>query len=185
MLVVAETGADDIGRSGREGGVAEIVILVFGLGGPIRREHVFEAAADGVAVLAVAVGGEAHRHAGHRHADIIVVAPGVTALGVQQRRAPSVAEPAGYRTDLIVVVDGHQRTTGEQHAVIVAAAQPGILRFSANYPIGRELIVEAGLYAAEEAGVVAPQAVIAGKGAADMAADIETRPVIDHGRRGV
>src|SRR5882762_9540784 len=43
VLVVAETGADDIGRSGREGRIAEIVILVLGLGGPVRRKHVFEA----------------------------------------------------------------------------------------------------------------------------------------------
>src|SRR6185312_7172935 len=78
VLVVAETAAGDIGRACREGGVAEIVILVLGLGRPVRGEHVFEAAADGVAVLVAAVGGEGRRHAGHRHPEIVAVAPGVT-----------------------------------------------------------------------------------------------------------
>src|SRR6185295_17230614 len=51
VFVVAEAAAGDIGGSRREGGVAEIVVLVLGLGRPVRGEHVFEAAADGVAVL--------------------------------------------------------------------------------------------------------------------------------------
>src|SRR5688572_9676576 len=54
VLVVAKPGADHVGRAGRDGGLAEVVILVFGLGGPVRREHVFQAGADSVAVLAVA-----------------------------------------------------------------------------------------------------------------------------------
>ena len=67
VLVVAEAGADDRRAGPRgKGGVAEVVILVFGLGGPVRREHVFEAGADGIAVLVVAVGGEGRRRAGRR-----------------------------------------------------------------------------------------------------------------------
>src|SRR5690242_1912921 len=88
VLVVAEAAAGNVGRPRREGGVAEIVVLVFGLGRPVRGEHVFEAAADRVAVLAVAAGGEGRRHAGHRDPDIVAVAPGVTTLGVEQRRTP-------------------------------------------------------------------------------------------------
>src|SRR6266446_7463084 len=64
MLVVAEAGSNEHGRAaGQEGGAAEVVILVFNLGGPARREHVFEASADGVAVTMVAVGCESRRHA--------------------------------------------------------------------------------------------------------------------------
>src|SRR5712691_13528893 len=59
MLVVAEAGSNEDGRAAsHEGGAAEVVILVFNLRGPARREHVFEAGADGVAVTMVAVGGE-------------------------------------------------------------------------------------------------------------------------------
>src|SRR6266576_5604630 len=51
MLVVAEAGSNEDGRAaGEEGGAAEVVILIFNLGGPARREHVFEASADSVAV---------------------------------------------------------------------------------------------------------------------------------------
>src|SRR2546426_5361773 len=101
VFVVAEAAAGDVGRACREGGVAEIVILVLGLGRPVRGEHVFEATADGVAVLVAAVGGEARRHTSHRHPDIVAVAPSVTALGVEQRRTPGVAEPAGHRAELV------------------------------------------------------------------------------------
>src|SRR5512138_3198951 len=75
VFVVAEAAAGDIGRAGREGRVAEIVILVLGLGRPVRGKHVFEAAADGVAVAMAAVGGESRRHAGHRDAEIVAVTP--------------------------------------------------------------------------------------------------------------
>src|SRR5947209_5476717 len=101
VFVVAEAAAGDVGRACRKGGVAEIVILVLGLGRPVRGEHVFEAAADGVAVLVAAVGREARRHTSHRHPEIVAVAPSVTALGVEQRRTPGVAEPAGHRAELV------------------------------------------------------------------------------------
>src|SRR5258706_688580 len=38
MLVVAEAGANDLRRSCAVSGVAEVVVLVFGLCGPVRRE---------------------------------------------------------------------------------------------------------------------------------------------------
>src|SRR5438876_19111 len=44
VFVVAEAAAGDVGRACRKGGVAEIVILVLGLGRPVRGEHVFKAA---------------------------------------------------------------------------------------------------------------------------------------------
>src|SRR5258706_9727409 len=91
MLVVPEVGADDRGRSTGKRRCAEIVVLVFGLGGPVRGEHVFETGADSVAVLVGAIGGKRGRYAADGDADIVVVAPGVAALGVDQPRAPSVA----------------------------------------------------------------------------------------------
>src|SRR5882757_5347870 len=92
MLVVAEAGSNEDGRAaGYEGGAAEVVILVFNLGGPARREHVFEAGADSVAVTMVAVGGENQRRASSGgHVDVVAVLPGITALGVKQRRTPGV-----------------------------------------------------------------------------------------------
>src|SRR5215207_10396819 len=117
VLVVAETATGDIGRPRREGGVAEIVILVLGLGRPVRGEHVFETAADRIAVLVAAIGGEGRRHAGHRHPEIVAIPPGVTALGVEQRRTPGVAEPAGHRPEL-VGVRGHEGAARKQHAII-------------------------------------------------------------------
>ena len=59
------------------------------------------------------------------------------------------------------------------------------LSLGADHPVGRELVVEASLHAAEEAGIAALQGVVASEGAADMAADIEAGPVIDDRRRGI
>src|ERR1700726_4924376 len=58
VLVVTEAGADDRRRTTGESGAAEIVILVFGLGRPVRREHVFQTGADREAVLAASIGGQ-------------------------------------------------------------------------------------------------------------------------------
>src|SRR6201989_2416707 len=101
VLVIPEAGADDISRTAGEGVATKVVILVLDLGRPVRREHVFETGADGVAILVVAVRAECHRNAAAGRGNIRVVAPGVAALGVQQRRTPSVAKPAGDRTELI------------------------------------------------------------------------------------
>src|SRR5262245_17146397 len=102
MLVLPATDTSNIGRGRGEGGATEIIVLVLGLGGPVRREHVFEASADGVAVLVVAGGGEGLRHAGDVDAKATIT-PGVTALGVEQRRAPGVADAAGHRPELVGV----------------------------------------------------------------------------------
>src|SRR5260370_16694760 len=93
MLVVPEVGADDRGRSTGERRCAEIVVLVFGLGGPVRGEHVFETGADSVAVLVGAIGGKRSRYAAAGDADIVVVAPAIAALGVEQRPPPTLADP--------------------------------------------------------------------------------------------
>ena len=63
MLVVA-VAAESRERGRRhEGGLAEVVVLIFDLGGPTRREHVFEAGTDGVAIMVAAVERERLRHA--------------------------------------------------------------------------------------------------------------------------
>src|SRR6516165_11696507 len=55
VIVGAVAGAYDRRRAAGKGRIAEIVILVFGLGRPVRREHVFEAATDGPAALVISV----------------------------------------------------------------------------------------------------------------------------------
>src|SRR5450631_3103865 len=107
VLVVPEPAADDRGGSRGKGGAAEVVILVFGLGGPAGRKHVFETGADGVAVLASSIGGKGSRNAGRGDADIVIVAERKAALAVEQRRTPGVADPAGDRAE-VVIPRGHQ-----------------------------------------------------------------------------
>src|SRR5947209_7959650 len=102
MLVLPAANTDDIGWAGGKGRAAEIVVLVLGLGRPVRREHIFKASADGVAVLAVAGRGDGLRHAGDVDAET-AVAPRVTTLGIDQRRTPGVADAAGHRADLVGV----------------------------------------------------------------------------------
>src|SRR5215468_1775084 len=182
MVVLPAARADDIGRTGGEGGVAEIIVLVLGLGRPVRREHVFEARANGVTVFPVAGRGEGGGRPACADAEV-VVAPGVAALGIEQRRAPGVADAAGYRAEL-VGVGGYQRARRKQDTV-PGAGQPGILGLQTHYPIGRELVVEAALDTAKEACVVAPERIVAGKRSTNMTADIEAGPVIDHLRRGI
>src|SRR5262249_50781562 len=69
-------GGEAAGRHERGGcgepGIAEIVVLVLGLGRPVRREHVFDAGADGVAVAVVAIDDEADRRAAERHLLVVV-----------------------------------------------------------------------------------------------------------------
>src|SRR6186713_542815 len=182
MLVLPTPDAHDIDRAGGDRRAAKVVVLVLGLGRPARREHVFEAGADGVAVLAVAGGCKALRHAGDVDAEAAVT-PGVTALGVDQRRTPSVADAAGHGPEL-VGVGRHLRPQRERDTVVVGR-QPGILGLDTHHPVGRELVVEATLHAAHEAGIAGLEAAVTGEGAADMAADIETGPVVDQLRRRI
>src|SRR3954452_6612173 len=182
MLVLPAADADNVDRTGGDRRAAEVVILVLGLGRPVRREHVFEASANGIAVLAVAGGGEGLRDAGDIDAKT-AIAPGITALGVKQRRSPGVADATGHRAEL-VGIGGHLRAQRERSAAVVGR-QPGILGLDTHDPIGRELVVEAALNTAEEARVARLEAAVAGKGAADMAADVEAGPVVDHLRRRV
>src|SRR5450631_1180658 len=183
VLVVLEPGADDRGRSRGKGSAAEVVILVFGLGGPAGRKHVFETGADGVTVLAFSIGGKGSRNAGDGDAEIVIVAEREAALAVQQRRTPSVADPARDRAKF-VILRGHQNATREKTAIVVVG-QPVVLGFRTDHPVRGELIVEAALDAAHEPAAASLQAVVASERAAQIAADIEPGPVIDCFRRGI
>src|ERR1700730_16904386 len=183
VLVVTEAGAENRRRTTGESGAAEIVILVFGLGRPVRREHVFQTGTDREAVLAASIGGKGHRRAGDGYPDIVVVAPGVAALGGEQRRTPRGAASGGYGSKL-VVLRGHQHATWKRHAIVVVG-KPAVLGFRTDHPVGSELVVEAALHAAQESAAAALQAVVARERAAEMAADIEPGPVVDHFRRGI
>src|SRR5579864_5640208 len=77
VLVVTKPRADDGRRAGEKRGVAEIIVLVFAFDRPVRREHVFEAGADSIAVVSIVIDGEGRRHAGDRDGKIVVVSPGV------------------------------------------------------------------------------------------------------------
>src|SRR6516165_7148119 len=178
MLIVPETGTDDLGGSGGEGGIAKIVVLVLAFDGPVRREHVFEPGTDRPAVAMISVGGEGHRRAGDADTDVVSAAPGVTALGIEQGRTEGVSETSSDRTKLVGVC-GDQSTTGEENAVVAVAGEPAVLRFGAEHPVVCELVVEPALRATEESSVAALQAVRAGELSADMATDVKARPAVD------
>src|SRR6185437_13596614 len=147
VLVVAEARAGNRGRAG-EGGVAEIVILVLGLGRPVRRKHVFKARADGPAVLMGTIGGKGDRRTRNANPDIRVVAPGITALGVEQSGTPGVTSAAGNRAELIGV--GRDQAAARKGHAGVVAVHPAILGLDTQNAIGRELVVETALHAAQE-----------------------------------
>src|SRR5438552_9191365 len=145
---------------------------------------IFDAAANGPAVLVVAVEREGDGNAG-KGQRLAIVGIGVAALDVEQRRTGSVADAAGDGAEaaLVVAVD----VTGGEDGAEVVLAEPAILSFDTDDPARRELPVGAGLHAAEQARVVIAQhetvEIVAGaEGAAEMAADIEAGPVVD--RRG-
>ena len=157
--------------------------MVFGLGGPVRREHVFETGADSKTVLVGAIGGKRGRYSGDTDTDIVVVTPGIATLGVEQRRAPGVAEPAGHRTKL-VVIRGHKGASGKEHAIVVVG-KPTVLGLGTDHPVGCELVIEAALHTAHEPAAASLQAVVACESTAEMAADVEAGPVVNHFRRRI
>src|SRR5947209_6747897 len=127
MLVVVERAEGRQRDRGHEPAVAEVVVLVFDLGRPVRGEHVFQTAADGPTIAVAAVEGEHRRRAGEGQV-VVDVSPRVTALDVEQRRTPGVAGPRGGRTDraLVVVVDEAGARAGERDGVVVVA-EPAVL----------------------------------------------------------
>src|SRR5215210_529601 len=177
MFIIPKPGANDRGWAAGEGGAAEIIVLVLRLGGPVRREHVFETGPHSVAVLVGVVGGKSRGYPGDGNTEIGIVAPGVAALAVEQRGTPGVANPAGGRAQLVVVA-GHHSATREEHTIVVVG-NPAVLGFRADHPVWRELIVEAALHAAHKPGAASRQAGAVSERAAEMPADIETGPIVD------
>src|ERR1700688_4971879 len=66
MLVVAGAAESWERERRQEVGLAEVVVLIFGLGRPVLGEHVFEAGTDGKAIVMAAVERERLRHAEQR-----------------------------------------------------------------------------------------------------------------------
>src|SRR5262245_3591010 len=151
VLVVADAAEAHQLRRRDEAGIAEVVVLVLDLARPVRSEHVFETSPDRPTILMVAVEGEGLRNASEEQV-LVVVGEGITALHVEQARTPGVADAAGHRSNAatIVVVDEAVR----EHGMDGVAAEPGVLSFSTEHPVRRELVIEAALHAAEEARVV-------------------------------
>src|SRR5436305_1716184 len=111
---------------------------------------------DRAAVQKISPNANARMFVSWRSASASIPAPGVATLAIEQRRPPSVAEPASDRTKL-VVMRRHQGASGKQHAVIVVIGEPGVLRLGAQHPVAGELVVEAALHAAHEAARIAQQ----------------------------
>src|SRR3954451_2468358 len=108
MIVDANLDRAEFGGAGIEGESTQGISLavevrehVLGLGGPVRREHVFDAATDGVSGMDMAVrSGQALSGKGR-----LVINPGIAALGVEQRRIRSDTDTAGNaskRVDLVL-----------------------------------------------------------------------------------
>src|SRR5258705_2845528 len=98
MIVDADLDGVEFGGTGIEADTSQGIGLalevrehVLGLGGPVRREHVFDSAADGVSGMDMAVrSGKAERGSGQR-----VISPGIAALGIEQRRIHRDADTSG------------------------------------------------------------------------------------------
>src|ERR1700730_3746284 len=182
MLVVAGAAESRERERRQEVGLAEVVVLIFGLGRPVLGEHVFEAGTDGKAIVMAAVERESLRHAEQRQR-LAVVGVRIAALGVEQSRTPGVAEAAGHRAEATLVV-GVDKTGAREGNAVVVVAEPAPLAFNAEHPVRRELVVSADLQTAEEAAVVAAavgadETIAAIERAADVAADVETGPLVD------
>src|SRR3954447_2128981 len=126
VLVDADGAEEHEGERGYEGAAAEIVILIFDLGGKVRREHVFHAGTDGVAVAAVAIEGKGQRNAAKGQA-LLVVRIGIAALGVDQRRTPGNTGAAGHRAKRATFVGVDE--AARKNDAVVAAAEPAVLAF--------------------------------------------------------
>src|SRR5205085_7128303 len=136
-----------------------VVVLVLGLRRPVRREHVFEAGADSVAVLVVAGDSEWRRHTGDRHVEVLV-GERVATLGIEQARTPGPADARRRRAEAAGIL-GREARNREGHAVVVVA-EPAVLAFDTDHPVAIELIVETALDAAEEVAAIAGETVVAG-----------------------
>src|SRR5260370_31439901 len=143
MVVVVKRAERSQHSGGDEAAIAEVVVLIFGLGRPVLGEHVFDARADGVAVAMTVVEREGDRNAAKGYC-LVVVGIGVAAFDVDQARAPGVADAAGDGSDrtLVIPVD---KAAGEGRVELVVT-EPRILAFDAYQPVWRELPVAAGLH---------------------------------------
>src|SRR5262245_30015450 len=77
---------------------AEAAVHVFALGRPARSKHVFEATADGEARVRLGLGKRGKASDRERG---FVVGPGITALGIEQRRIDREAGAAGHAAERV------------------------------------------------------------------------------------
>src|SRR5207244_3320417 len=130
----------------------EVVVIVLDEAGNKVGERVLTADADCPAAAGV----------GHRTNDgpvdkvEFVALPSAAALYIAEEAVPAVTKAAGHRGQRIYL--GMIHGAGEHQAGVTAAGiGPGIIAGNANDEAARELIIAAGLDAAEETiGVVAP-----------------------------
>src|ERR1019366_4388113 len=151
-------------------------------GRPVLGEHVFQAGADGIAVAMAVIEREADRETAKRQG-LAVVGVGVAALDVQQSRTPGEADAARHRAERGPCV-GVNESAGEDDAAIVAA-EPAVLPLDTDQQIRGELVIGAGLQAAERSAIMVVagdktvENFVAAEGAGDVTADVEAGPVVD------
>src|SRR5215472_8797988 len=168
-----------------QGLVAKAEIVVLDPGGPIRRERIFKSGAGGPT---------GPRQACSRGVaesvieTVLVVRKGDAALGIDQQPVERGADASGYRRrPLGVGVDG----VGER--IVSAALEPSPVEIAFDAEHQRvDLPIGADLTAADKAGLVegviragkrvAPRGV--GKAGAEIAADINSRPIVNRRRIG-
>src|SRR5581483_360794 len=109
-----------------EGRVTKIIVLVFAFDRPVRREHVFQTGANGVAVPTIGIHGEGRWYPGDGNAEVVVVAPGIAPLGIQQRRSKGVTQSTRHRAKL-VGAGGRNGIAGEYHPTAAIAGEPTVL----------------------------------------------------------
>src|SRR4029079_6480369 len=139
VFVIGERRDHDRRRP-NEGDIAEVVILIFKLDRPVRDQHVFDAAADRVSIVAVAV--EAKRPAG--------VSPCIAALGGEQRWSHRVTKAASDRSEVSVA---------EESQAAVAGVDETIIALDAEDQGRRKLVVHTNLATAHELGIVVAEEV--------------------------
>src|SRR4051812_8629700 len=135
VVVVADNGRC---RGNGHVRATEIIVLIFNLSRPIRREQVLKATAHRVADI-VTARGECQWQAGERigHEHVVVLTECDAPLGVQQRRTPSVAETAGHRAEIAGAVR-YREAAGYEGRRAGLAVSPGVLAFDTEDPVRRE-----------------------------------------------
>src|SRR5262249_26044818 len=154
----------------------EVEVLIFHLRRPIRREHVFKAATDGVTgVVAI---NEERRIKYRDHGQTAVITKRGTTLGINKSRSPSVAETTGHRCKPFGAIPESAECIREGAITIRDTAE---LALDTDHPIRPELIVGTDLTTAHERSItvaacqiknICLETVVASKCSTNVGADI-------------